>query len=85
MPSALVGMTGAMNNLTTTICETSMQSDREIFGHSVEIISKLPYLTPLQKAKLSLHYSKNPMEASALGKMDPEFLKASLELILDAL
>jgi hypothetical protein len=60
-----------------------MQSDREIFGHSVEIISKLPDLTPLQKAKLSLHYSKNLIEASALRKMDLEFLKASLKLILE--
>ncbi len=85
MPSALVGMTGAMNNLTTMIHQTAMQSDQAAYGRSVKIISKASYLLPLQKARLSIYYSKNPLEASALEEMDPDFLKAVLELVLTLL
>ena len=85
MPSALVGMTGAINNLTTTIQQTAMQSDQAAFTHSVKIISGALYLSPIQKARFSKYYSSNPLEASALEQMDPEFLKTSLDLVLQSL
>jgi hypothetical protein len=88
MPSALVGMMGAMNNLTTTISQNAMQSDQAAYTRSVKIISGASFLSSLEKAKLSKYYSSHPLECRALAvaeEVDPDFLKASLDLALQSL
>jgi hypothetical protein len=62
-----------------------MQSDQAAYTRSVKIISGA---SSLEKAKLSKYYSSHPLECRALAvaeEVDPDFLKASLDLALQSL
>jgi hypothetical protein len=82
MASAIVGMTGAMNNLTSTIHQTSMQTDAAISNRTAQVINEAEYLTAEEKALLFLYFCKQPAEASPLPDMDGNFRKAVFQIAL---
>lgn len=85
MSSAIVGMTGAMNNLSTTIHHASMQSGVSVAQRVTHLISGAEYLTPDEKARLFFYFVNRPNEASPLVDMDPEFRKAIFQMVLQNL
>lgn len=82
MASAIVGMTGAMNNLTSTIHQTSMQTDSAISQRTAKVINEADYLNAEEKALLYLYFCKQPAEASPLPDMDSNFRKAIFQIAL---
>lgn len=82
MASAIVGMTSAMNNLTSTIHQTSMQTDAAISNRTAQVINEAEYLTNNEKALLYLYFSNRPAEASPLPDMDGNFRKAVFQIAL---
>jgi hypothetical protein len=83
--SALVGFTGAMMNLSTTIEQSSKQAPASIVNQTGKIINTSTYLSAHQKSQLYRYFSKHPDEASGLPDMDPDFRQAYFEDTLEEL
>ena len=78
--SALVGITGAMNHLSTTLHLSTMQTTR-----AAHVIISTKDLTDNQKAYLYLYFCKNPHEAAPLSEMDPHFRMVLFNTVLEGM
>lgn len=67
--SALIGATGAINNLNTTMQQSLFQSDARRIELAMELIKDVNYIDDNDKGALSFYYSNNPNAAGSLVAM----------------
>jgi hypothetical protein len=82
MSSAIVGMTGAMNNLSTTLQQSVMQSGVSITQQATHLINEAADLTDEEKAELCFYFCNQPAQASSLPAMSKEVRQATFRLTL---
>jgi len=84
--SALVGATGAINNLNTTMQQSLSQSDARRIEQAMELIKDVEYIDDNEKGALSFYYSNNPNAAGSLVAMSDmqrkNTLRYALQMIL---
>ncbi len=83
--SALVGVTGAMNTLLTSIHESNTRTPASMIQQAGQIISGTAYLTPQEKTKLYRYFCKESQDASALSDMDDDFRREFFKTLLSEL
>jgi len=67
--SALIGATGTINNLNTTMQQSLFQSDARRIELAMELIKDVNYIDDNDKGALSFYYSNNPNAAGSLVTM----------------
>ena len=82
MSSAIVGMTGAMNNLSTTLQQSVMQSGVSITQQATHLVNEANDLTAEEKAELCFYFCNQSAQASSLPAMSKEVRQATFRLIL---
>jgi hypothetical protein len=82
LPSGLLKDNLEWLQQTSTIHQTSMQTDAAISNRTAQVINEAEYLTDNEKALLYLYFSNRPAEASPLPDMDGNFRKAVFQIAL---
>jgi hypothetical protein len=84
--SALVGATGAINNLNTTMQQSLFQSDARRIELAMELIKNADNIDDNERGALSFYYSNNPNAAGSLIAMSDvqrkNTLRYALQMIL---
>jgi hypothetical protein len=84
--SALIGATGAINNLNTTMQQSLFQSDAWQIELAMELIKNTDHIDDNNKGALSFYYSNNPNAAGSLIAMSDvqreNTLRYALQMIL---
>jgi hypothetical protein len=86
--SALVGATGAINNLNTTMQQSLYQSDAWQIELAMELIKNADNIDDNEQGALSFYYSNNPNAAGSLIAMSDvqreNTLRYALQMILQS-
>ena len=82
LPSMLVSMSGAANNITTSINHMMMFQDNSVSQSAAGIIQNIGYLTEEEQADLILYFGNRPSVASTLSTLSPALLKKTLQAAL---
>src|SRR5258707_1144973 len=83
MASALVGVTGAMNNLTTSLNAIQLPPDMSVSTAAVEVIEGTAGLSPKERASLYTYFVQNPKMAAPLPKLRPNGRAELFQQILE--
>lgn len=83
--SAMVGVTGAMNSLSTRIHESNAQTPTSMIQQAGQILNATTYLSPREKTKLYRYFCKESQDASALPDMDDDFRQDFFNTLLSEL
>jgi hypothetical protein len=75
LPSMLVSMSGAANNITTLINHMMMFQDNLVSQGAASIIQNIDYLSEEEQANLVLYFSNHPSVASTFSTLSPILLE----------
>lgn len=78
LPSMLVSMSGAANNITTSINHMMMFQDNSVSQSAASIIQNTNYLSEDEQADLVLYFGNRPSVASTLSTLAPALLERTL-------
>jgi hypothetical protein len=82
LPSMLVSMSGAANNITTSINHMMMFQDNSVSQSAASIIQNIDYLSEDEQADLVLYFGNRPSVASTLSTLSPTLLERTLRAAL---
>lgn len=82
LPSMLVSMSGAANNITTSINHMMMFQDNSVSQSAATIIQRIDYLSEDEQADLVLYFGNRPSVASTLSTLSPTLLERTLRAAL---
>jgi hypothetical protein len=78
----LASMSGAANNITTSINHMMMFQDNSVSQGAASIIQNTDYLTEDEQADLVLYFGNRPSVASTLATLSPALLERTLRAAL---
>jgi hypothetical protein len=78
LPSMLVSMSGAANNITTSINHMMMFQDNSVSQSAASIIQNTNYISEDEQADLVLYFGNRPSVASTLSALSPTLLERTL-------
>jgi hypothetical protein len=78
----LVSMSGAVNNITTSINHMMMFQDNSVSQSAASIVQHLDYLSEDEQADLVLYFGNRPSVASTLSTLSPTLLERTLRAAL---
>ena len=82
LPSMLVSMSGAANNITMSINHMMMFQDNSVSQGAASIIQNIDYLSEDEQADLVLYFGNRPSVASTLSTLSPTLLERTLQAML---